>query len=65
MDRCAQPICLMEGDALYLRQCLSMIVVLQLMRSLEFMATKVRKGELAKDWVDDLDEGIQNIFVLL
>jgi hypothetical protein len=55
----------MEGDALYLRQCLSMIVVLQLMRSLEFMATKVRKGELAKDWVDDLDEGIQNIFVLL
>eukprot|EP00603_Paraphysomonas_imperforata_P001271 CAMPEP_0114431120 /NCGR_PEP_ID=MMETSP0103-20121206/10424_1 /TAXON_ID=37642 ORGANISM="Paraphysomonas imperforata, Strain PA2" /NCGR_SAMPLE_ID=MMETSP0103 /ASSEMBLY_ACC=CAM_ASM_000201 /LENGTH=302 /DNA_ID=CAMNT_0001600651 /DNA_START=44 /DNA_END=952 /DNA_ORIENTATION=- len=28
----------------------------QLMRSLEFMATKARKGELAPDWVNDLDE---------
>ena len=50
----------MEGDVFVLASIPldDMIVVLQLMRSLEFMATKVRKGELAKDWVDDLDEGI-------
>ena len=60
MDRCAQPVCLMEGDAFVLASMPldDIMVVLQLMRSLEFMATKVRKGELAKDWVDDLDEGI-------
>lgn len=28
----------------------------QLMRSLEFMATKVRKGQLSRDWINDVDE---------
>ena len=38
-----------------LRPCVTPLM--QLMRSLEFMATKVRKGQLARDWIDEVDEG--------